>query len=237
LPANSFGSPATVFVTNDPLNHPIQIDAATLNAGLSVTPTGHTLVPNSLYEIVPTVDGNPFTLPLGSSATVALPYSDADGDNHIDGTSPPLAASTVRAFTLNTAVNRWEQLPATIDAGSRRVVAWTPHFSVFALFAPTTIGQSVSEARAYPVPWKPRSLGRFDGTGITFDRLPLTGTITILTQSGERVRDIGFDASAAGTVIWDGRNEHGRPVASGVYFARVKAAGGANALLKVAIEK
>lgn len=237
LPPNAFGAPATIFVTNDPVNHPIKIDAATLNAGLSVAPTGHTLVPGSLFEIVPVVGGLPFTANLGSSATVALPYSDANWDNVVDGTNPPIPASGLKAFTLNTTVNRWEELAIARDPGNRRVVAWTPHFSVFALFGPHSIGSSLEGIRVYPIPWMPRGGGRFDATGITFDRLPTNGVIRILTAAGERVREFGFSGAAAGSAVWDGRNENGRPVASGVYFARVTAADGSVRVVKLAIER
>jgi hypothetical protein len=237
LPPNAFGAPATIFVSNDPVNSPIRIDAATLNAGLAVAPTGHALIPGSLFEIVPVVSGLPFTANLGSSATVSLPYNDANGDSIVDGTSPPLAAANIKAYTLNTTVNRWEELPSVHDRANRRVVAWTPHFSVFALFGPYSIGTSLSELRAYPNPWKPRSGGRFDGTGVTFDRLPASGTIRILTQAGERVRELSFSGASAGTVIWDGRNDAGRAAASGVYFARITGEGGSTRVVKFAIER
>ncbi|MBI5243399.1 MAG: hypothetical protein HY922_12610, partial [Elusimicrobia bacterium] len=40
-----------------------------------------------------------------------------------------------------------------------------------------------------------------------------------------------------GTLVWDGKNRAGRDVASGVYFAYVKSSGGANTVLKFAIER
>jgi hypothetical protein len=72
---------------------------------------------------------------------------------------------------------------------------------------------------------------------VTFDRLPTSGVIRILTAAGERVRELGFAGAAAGSVVWDGRSESGRPVASGVYFARVTAGDGSVRVLKFAIER
>lgn len=238
LPPAAFGAPAVIYVSGNPAAAPIRVSAAALDAGLSSPPSGLTLAPNTLVEIVPVVGGQPFTSDLGSSATVSIAYDDADGDNLLDGVSPPLAASGLRMFTLNTTVNRWEELPTVLDAAARRAVGVTPHFSVFALFAPSTIGTSLSEARAYPVPWKPGSGGSFDGAGIVFDRLPASGRVTLLTLSGEHVADLDFNGASAGRLVWDGRNGSGRRVASGIYYARVTSStDGATALLKLAIER
>lgn len=237
LAPNAFGAPATVFVSLDPILHPIKITPAVLNTGLTVLPTGYTLVPNGIVEVVPIVGGSPFTHTLGSSASISMPYADADGNNMIDGTNPPLTASKIQVYTLNTTVNRWEALPTLVDPASRRVTVFTPHFSVFAMLAPLTVGTSLSEVRVYPIPWKPGTLGRFDAAGITFDRLPVSGTVRILSLAGERVRELPFDGSAAGSVSWDGQTDGGRRAASGVYFARITAGGGSVSVVKFAIER
>lgn len=238
LPPNAFGAPAQIFISADPINHPIRITPAVLSAGLAATPAGLTMVPNTLVEIVPVVGGVPFTTPLGSSATLSIPYADANGDNIIDGTNPPLAATGMLMYTLNTTVNRWELLPTSVDPVAKHGTGVTPHFSVFALFAPTTIGANLNSVRVYPLPWKPGSGGRFDGAGVTFDNLPIAGTIRILSLTGLRVRDFGFSGGSAGKAVWDGLNDDGRRAASGVYFAKiVSAADGTSALIKFAIER
>jgi len=237
LAPNAFGAPATLFVSVDPLAHPITITPAVLNAGLSVIPTGHTLVPNSIIEIVPIVSGAAFTQNLGSSATISMPYADANGNNIIDNTNPPLAASAIKVYTLNTTVNRWELLPTYVDPASRRVITLTPHFSVFAMFAPTTVGTALSQVRVYPIPWMPGTGARFDAAGVTFDRLPVSGTILILTLAGERVAELPFDGAAAGAIVWNGQTAGGRRAASGVYFARITATDGGTSLVKFAIER
>lgn len=234
----AFSAAAVIYVSANPAASPIRVSAAALNAGLASPPSGLTLAPNTLVEIVPVVGGQPFTSDLGSSATVSIAYDDSNGDSLVDGTNPPLPVGGLRMYTLNTTVNRWEELPTTVDAANRRVVGVTPHFSVFALFAPSTIGTSLAEVKAYPVPWKPGSLGRFDAPGVTFDRLPTDGSITILTIAGEQVAEFRFSGASAGRVTWDGRNGSGRRVASGIYYARVKAdADESTALLRIAIQR
>lgn len=238
LAPNAFGAPATLFVSVDPLVHPISITPAVLNAGLTVIPTGYTLLPNSIVEIVPIVSGVPFTQTLGSSASISMPYADANGDSLVDGTLPPLPVSRIQVYTLNTAINRWEALQTYVDTGSKRVVVFTPHFSVFAMFSLSTVGTSLNAVRVYPVPWKPNSRGKFDAAGITFDRLPASGVIRILNLAGERVREFSYDGASAGSVVWNGYNDSGIRVASGVYFARINSSvDGATSLVKFAIER
>jgi hypothetical protein len=237
LPPNAFGAPAQIFISADPVNHPVRVPLSALNAGFTVFPAGLTLVPNSLVEVVPVVGGVPFTTPLGSSATLSIPYV-ASG-NIIRGTNPPLAASGIQMYTLNTTVNRWEHLPTTVDAAASHASGVTPHFSVFALFAPATIAGGVSSVRAFPVPWKPGTGGRFDSLvgGVTFDHLPSAGTIRILDLAGRRVRELSFSGASAGVAVWNGLNDDGRRTASGVYFARVQSSDGSTTVIKFAIER
>ncbi|MDE2141097.1 MAG: fibronectin type III domain-containing protein [Elusimicrobia bacterium] len=238
LPPNAFGAPAQIFITADPVNHPIRVSASALAAGLSVPPDGLTLVPNSLIEVVPVVAGVAFTSTLGSSATVSIPYLDANRDNLIDGTNPPLAASKTLMYTLNTTVNRWEPLPSSVDPTNRQTSGMTPHFSVFALFAPVTLGANLVAVTVYPVPWKPGSGGRFDAAGVSFSHLPVTGRIRILTLTGHKVREFAFSGAGAGTAVWDGRSDDGLRAASGVYFARISSdTDGSVVILKFAIER
>jgi hypothetical protein len=238
LAPNAFGAPAQIFISADPVHNPIRITPAALTAGLSVPPSGLTLVPNSLVEVVPVVGGIPFTTLLGSSATLTIPYNDPSNAGVISGTNPPLAVSGLAVYTLNTAVNAWVPLPTYVNKSARTVTGVTPHFSVFGLFAPQTIGTSLAGIRVYPVPWKPGTGGRFDAPGVTFANLPTSGTIRILTVAGVRVRDFNFSGANAGVAVWDGTNDGGRRTASGVYFARVTSGvDGSTTIVKFAVER
>jgi len=71
----------------------------------------------------------------------------------------------------------------------------------------------------YPNPFNP-------DTRIEFD-LPVTGPayLEIINIIGQRVRTLVSGVREAGhhVAVWDGRNDHGEQVASGVYFYRLKA--------------
>ncbi|MCK4681208.1 T9SS type A sorting domain-containing protein, partial [bacterium] len=61
--------------------------------------------------------------------------------------------------------------------------------------------------------------------------------VTIYDASGRLVRTLTDRVMRGGrhAVAWDGRDESSHPVASGVYFARLRAAGGVHSSTKVAV--
>jgi chitodextrinase len=97
---------------------------------------------------------------------------------------------------------------------------------VAAVLAPET----VNEARAYPVPFRP-GLG---AAAITFDQLPEGTSIRIFTAVGQAVKSLATDAT--GRADWDLTNDEGQPVASGVYVAVMEKNGGRKRL-KVVVQK
>jgi hypothetical protein len=242
LPPNAFDSAASIYMSADPVNHPLRITHSLLSQALARAPTGQLLIPPSqtfptMVEIVPTLDGvNYYNGPLGSSAVLSMAYADANGDAVIDGTNPPIPASRLQLYALDSGVLTWTPLPTTIDLVSKRVSAPVPHFSVFALFGQAAFGRTIASARVYPVPWIPSDEGGFGGAWLTFDDLPRSGTVRILTLSGEKVIELPITSADAGRLRWNGRNEAGRPAASGVYFARVDSPDGAR-ILRFAIER
>jgi hypothetical protein len=73
------------------------------------------------------------------------------------------------------------------------------------------------ELRVYPQPF---SIS-FDGT-VVFAGLPRDARVRISTQSGARVRELR-ESEHNGGVVWDGRDDGGRVVPSGIYLYRVVA--------------
>ncbi len=111
-------------------------------------------------------------------------------------------------------------------------------FSYFALFA--QLAADINSARAYPVPWRPGSGGKFDspaGTyGMVFDNLADRTEIRIFTITGRLVRELKVTAADLGFKVWDGRNASGLKAASGVYLAHIKS-GSHIKILKIAVER
>ncbi|MBI5210882.1 MAG: fibronectin type III domain-containing protein [Elusimicrobia bacterium] len=236
LPANAFPSAANIYVSSDPLHHPVRVDINLLTQALAQPPTKHHFIPDSIIEIVPTLDGVVYYGGnLGSEATLSVPYVDVDNDGIVDSNGPPIPITMLTIYTLDS-VGNWVPLPTRLD-GSGRVAAPVSHFSIFAMFGATAYGESMSEVVAYPLPWIIGSGDRFDAPLLTFKQLPFEGSIIILTLSGQKVVELPFARLDAGVKRWDGRNAAGKQVASGVYFARVKSAAGPSRVMKFVIQR
>ncbi len=115
-------------------------------------------------------------------------------------------------------------------AGRHAVVACLGDgVEVVALFAPPVAAPEPSPAAgplalaAAPNPFNPRTVLRY--------HVPRDGGVrlTVHDLAGRVVRTLVAGSRAAGThrVAWDGRDRRGRPVAAGVYLARLQAGAGA----------
>jgi flagellar hook assembly protein FlgD len=70
---------------------------------------------------------------------------------------------------------------------------------------------------------------------LTIDRLTGEAEIKIFTIAGELVKKLDY-TGATGIAKWDGTNNAGKGVASGVYIALIKSPSGTKKL-KIALEK
>lgn len=139
------------------------------------------------------------------------------------GTLSPLTPGTT--YTIQVQSLNGDNIPSAAGLGSG---GQQDRIQIVTLGSAAAAALNV--ARIFPNPFRP-----FSGdTQVTFDRLPAATEIKIYTLTGEKVRSLTADAS--GTVNWDGRNDHGQSVASGVYFALLKS-GGDKRTVKLAVER
>ena len=222
IPANALDtSTAAVSVTNNPdvtLVPPADAQSAGVVTEISLS-NGQTQLAN------------------GRTADVTLVYSDVDNDGIVDGTT--LLANQLVMYSAESPNGPWSSdLSSEVDATNNKVHGHTTHFSFFALFAP--MSADLNSAKAYPVPWKPGSGGRFDSptgvTGMVFDNLTATAEIRIYTIAGGLVRKLDVTAADGGYKVWDGKNSSGSKAASGIYLAHIKS-GSKVKILKLAIER
>lgn len=228
------------FLSKDPLVTPIIASTADIvTANLSV-PSTQRLLAGSIREIVIMAGDAPYES--GLSGVLTLPYDDSDDDGFVDNLSPPVRPDQLAIYTVSNA--RWEQVAGslTVDKASRTISVPISHLSVFAVLA-TIAAADCEGARAYPVPWKPGSGDRFDsasvagcGRGIVIDKLTNEASIRIYNVLGDLVRELSVLAADAGCKAWDGKNEAGNDVASGIYFARLSCSSGPRTL-KLAVER
>ncbi|MFH2201488.1 MAG: fibronectin type III domain-containing protein [Elusimicrobiota bacterium] len=220
IPAGALNeSTKTVTITNNPTTTPA--------ARSDVTPIGTSV------EI--TLTPSQTDLSGGQTATLSIGYPDEDGDGFVDGTS--VRASELKIYYYDAAAGSWTRdFASTADTRNRTVTGETPHFSIFALFAPKH--SDLGSILVYPVPYRPNNTLTDDGvpyasgnpnSGIIFDLLPEGTSIKIYTLAGQLVTDL--NSVASGRIQWDARNRDGRDVATGGYVAVIKS-GGQEAIIR-----
>jgi hypothetical protein len=179
---------------------------------------------------------------LARPAQVSLSYSSgaAPGTLNVYWYNP-----AANAYVLQTDVTG---APPVVNTSNRTITINVNHLATYVLLSAATpvIGGSAFaggdvEAFNFPNPFnlQPKTISSIHGAGTQTVRgtmirvaLPpsLSGDVSlrIFTVSGERVRTIDLGALQGGAYYyqpWDGTNDFGRDVASGVYIAEIKAAG------------
>jgi hypothetical protein len=123
----------------------------------------------------------------------------------------------------------WSILPAEASGDARSVVARSPDLAVYRVLGAAPAA-NVDKPSVFPNPFRPAR----GHVGVTIANLPADARVTLTTGSGERVRELRSDAD--GTVLWDGDNASGRPVASGVYIGLAEGSGGRKTF-RLAVER
>ncbi|MFA6318612.1 MAG: hypothetical protein WC943_14480 [Elusimicrobiota bacterium] len=228
--AKSVAEDFEFYINMDPMSEAVRVDPLVVqaaNSRLSATagPLARVL-PNGIAELNIQLESGAFAdSSLAYSAILNMAYDDADNDGFVDGVFPPVRVKTLALYMLDESRGAWVKVPrSTVDTLNHRVSAVLPHLSVYALIS--TQDEDVTLAYAFPVPWAPNSGDPSNGTldkGITFANIPSVGTIKIYTITGRLVRSMTIPpALFPAQLKWDGKNEAGQDVVSGVYLWRVE---------------
>ena len=143
---------------------------------------------------------------LNGPVAISMPYRDDDNNGIVDGTDIDENNLKLNLYHGTTR----EELPTSIDIFDNIATATTDHFTIFGLFG--ALSSDLDNLLVYPNPFRP---GR-DDAALKFLNLTPNSTIRIYNVAGELV-SLKEDITT-GAAHWDGRNDHGRPVASGGYF-------------------
>ncbi len=155
--------------------------------------------------------------------TITIPYRNSDMPFDIDKNR-----LVVATYGENSGL--WVPLNSISDTVNRKVSGETFHFSIFQIME-LTPGSDLSQIKIYPNPFKPNSTGGV----MHFTNLPPNTKIKIFTVSGELIAKI--KAGADGMAQWDGKNENGNNVASGVYIGLFTSPDGKKKFKKMAVER
>jgi hypothetical protein len=241
--ANGLEQDYMVFTTSSPVDAPLRvsplvIEEANENLAKSQAVYTHPLA-DRIWEIHFIHEDGSVRAPRAAiEGTLSLPYDDLNNDGVVDNTQPPVRASTLSLWWLDEDHDTWVRLPdSRVDASAKTVSTPVKYASVFAVMgSPDT---SLAQAHAFPSPWRPNGPRAGNGAGgtgtsegITFAGIPQEGVIRLYTLSGTLVRELPLDGTPER--LWDGKNESGRDVATGLYIFVIQS-DGAHKAGKVAV--
>ncbi len=145
---------------------------------------------------------------------LCIPYEDDNHDGIVDETA--IRVETLRIFKLNEAVNRWNMLADSYPVAVKgEVWANIYEFGIYAII-PYEQANSLADVKASPNPFYPN----MEQVCIFSPEPSGHYTISIYNSAGEQVRMLRKENT------WDGNNDKGNPVASGIYFYLIKNASG-----------
>jgi hypothetical protein len=125
----------------------------------------------------------------------------------------------------------WIPLKSYVDKTNKKIRAYTDHFSVFGILS-VTPASNISDPKVAPNPLRPSKGAGY--TSMTFSNLPANVNVIIYSVSGVKIKKLTTDSS--GIALWDGKNEDGKSVASGVYFALIKN-GSSTKTIKIGVQR
>ena len=157
-----------------------------------------------------------------AAVTIKLYYPDANLGSYVDGTLIPV--STLGLYYLNTTTGLWTPVPGyTRSVTNRYLSAQVSHFSLYAIRSVNSYS-GLDTIRAYPNPCDFRKFTKMTITGVGPAVSGLE--IRIYTLAGQLVKTFTADSGiTANVATWDGKNDSGQKVASGVYLIVFRANG------------
>ncbi|MBU1345200.1 MAG: PKD domain-containing protein, partial [Proteobacteria bacterium] len=174
-------------------------------------PANYYRLGQTVVELVAYDSGGNLITNFASDVLLVLYYLDVDQDGIVDDSNPPIDELTLKICKLEN--GQWVEMSGSIvDIYANAVSVALTHFSIYILMGQSVIAPNVNNVLVYPNPFKP---GKGDAA-LKFLNLTPDATIRIYNVAGELVRI--KENITTGAACWDGKNDHGKPVASGGYF-------------------
>lgn len=144
-----------------------------------------------------------------------------------------LSEDKLKIAFYNNTMGKWYHIKSTCDKIQKSVSANLNHLTIFRVVEYTYLG--LYTVKVFPNPWKVGTGGNFDIGEMTFKNLPEKGRIRIYNVAGETVKDTSITEANDGFYGWDGKNDSGNKVASGVYIVYIEDDNNNHRILKAAI--
>ena len=175
---------------------------------------------------------NPITA-FSDFLTLKIAYPDADNNGRVDGDN--IAETSLGLYYLNESLQRWILMEDMVrDFNANYIQARVNHFSIYSIRYVGTAQPAMAQIKVYPNPCKMAI------SGLTFENIPVSASnvkIYIYNAAGNLIRtlDRSDGINILNVASWNGRNESGKKVASGLYVYFIKTAAHGSSSGKVVI--
>ncbi|MBP7651903.1 hypothetical protein KA977_00680 [Candidatus Dependentiae bacterium] len=205
------------------------IKAQIAQANETIRKLTHFVPLSTITNLVETTKGFNFEKSDGTKLTnfdsnyiqLYISYPDDDNDLIVDGTISPLfkgmPVTSLNFYWLNENSNQWEIVTNSVnDPINKLVSVRINHFSIYSVFgANISLNLGLGNVKVYPNPFKPNSgIGH---NNVIFDNVQPGTRLRIFTVTGQIISE-NTTGQNQYRFIWDGKNDHGQSVASGVYI-------------------
>ncbi len=185
---------------------------------IPTTPSDSKIIPSKLGFNITTNTGSQPSKPI----TVKIKYNLAD--------IPGLNEDKLTVLRLNESGSGYVVIETIIDKINKELTATIDHFSSF-IVAQYNPLSTVPAPIAYPIPFNPKK----HTAGMSIENIMPQSEAKIYTILGQLVRKIKADSN--GKALWDGKNDWGREVASGIYVVLLKDQSNSTKKIKIAVER
>jgi hypothetical protein len=159
---------------------------------------------------------------------IIIRYADSDLDL---GTGLKGKETSLKIFSWNEGLNQWQQIGGTVDTIQNQVSTTITDLGVYAAFTTelltavkdeehgSVIPEKFELKQNYPNPFNPMCNIEYSLPRGSHVRLSIYNIL------GQKVRVLVDEDQSAGykSIRWDGRDNQGREVTSGIYFYRIEA--------------
>lgn len=208
------GSPDDQTIVDIPagaLDSPADVSIGELDPADDAIPPGNypalTKKPVAVYRFEPS--GIIFKKPV----KLSLLFPDTDRDGTVDGTTYNTADLKVMWWDGF----EWRVLGTGIDQKSSQAVTWTKHFSLYAIFPVAALTDDDYRPKEKII--TPASLDGYNDFAV-FGAIGADDVVNIFDVNGRRIRQLKND-----NTLWDGKDDNGRTVESGLYVYQIKVGG------------
>jgi hypothetical protein len=224
----TFSEEAGISVTTDPANNARHTSKDLIKRAMDIERArgsrsgslSHYPISSLTFEITgETPGGSVIRGVLGNQVLITMGYPDANGDGIVDDTDPPVSAKDLEFYHLDEALGEFKKVAgSSANQSEKTVSASVSHFSIYGVMG--ALAPDVSGFLIRPNPWEVYR----DPKPVLLDNLPDPAEIKVYTVTGQRVTTL--NGNGAGTIEWNGTNDQGEALASGVYVLVLKGAGG-----------